>query len=296
MRAGLQRFAIVVLVFQAACGVAQSSTNAQSAEGKGSSSAHTHSLRAEVEERRGDPAGAVREYYEAAQIDPSESNIFDLADSLLQHKKYSGYLAEAVKYFRYGVSKFPRSSKLMVGLGVALYASQEYDEAVKVLCAAVDLDPADQRPITFLGMARKVSSELAAQVTERLRAFAERYPNNAAANYEYAMSLWEQAKGEQEKNVSEITALLQRSLKTAPGWYEPHYQLGIVYESQERYADAAREMRKAAELEPGFKPAHFHLAGLYKRLGDNARAIEESKRAQALDNAQIKSEILQPRN
>ncbi len=254
--------------------------------------ARLHSLLGELEERRGKASGAVHEYYRAAQIEPSESNIFDLANSLLQHKQYAGYLPESVKYFRFGVSKYPQSSKLLVGLGVALYASQEYDEAVKVLCAAVDLDPSDPRPVTFLGMARRVSPDLAGQVNERLRAFAKQYPENAAASYEYAMSLWDGG-GKQGQNIPDIERLLQRAVRLEPRWYEPHYQLGLVYGTAQRYTDAIREMRRAAELEPDFKPAHFQLAMLYKRVGDNAHAAEESARAKRLDNNQIKSELLQ---
>lgn len=248
-----------------------------------------HSLLGEWQEQSGAYSAAAHEYYRAAEIEPSESNIFDLANFLLQHKKYSGYLQESVKFFRFGVSKFPRSSKMTVGLGVALYASEEYDEAVKVLCDAVDLAPDDQRPITFLGMARKVSPELAAQVDRRLQEFAERYPQNAAANYEYAVSLWDRGGGELGRNLDKIKALLRQAIARAPQWYEPHYQLGLLYERNAQPEDAIREMRKASALEPAFKPAHFHLAVLYKRVGDQAHAAQESQRARQLDNAEIKS-------
>lgn len=253
-----------------------------------------HSLMGELQEQSGDSSAAAHEYYRAAEIEPSESNLFDLANFLLQHKKYSGYLAESVKFFRFGISKFPQSSKMMVGLGVALYASEEYDEAVRVLCHAVDLAPDDQRPITFLGMARKVSPELAEQVEQRLKDFAERYPQNPAANYEYAVSLWDRGGGEQGRNLDKIEALLRQAIATAPQWYEPHYQLGLLYESKTQPEDAIREMRKAAALEPAFKPAHFHLAVLYKRVGDQAHAAQESARARQLDNAEIESTMPHP--
>jgi tetratricopeptide (TPR) repeat protein len=255
--------------------------------------ARVHSLLGALHERGSEFPAAAQEYHRAAEIEPSESNIFDLANFLLQHKQYVGYLAESVKFFRYGVSKFPDSPKMLVGFGVALYASQEYDEAVKVLCAAVDLAPDDQRPVTFLGMARKVSPELAEKVDQRLQGFAQRYPGNPAANYEYAMSLWDRGGGEQGKSLPEIETYLQRAIKKAPQWYEPHYQLAIVYESEKRYPDAIREMRKTTALEPTFKPAHFRLAVLYKRVGDGVHAAQESDRAKELDNEQIKREALQ---
>ena len=79
-------------------------------------------LLAEVNEKSGDYKGAASEYYRAAQLDPTEGNIFDLASFLLQHKNYEGFLDNALTFFRYGVQKYPRSAKLTVGLGVTLYA------------------------------------------------------------------------------------------------------------------------------------------------------------------------------
>ncbi len=239
-------------------------------------SAKLHNLLASVQDRRGDVLEAAKEYHRAAQIDPSESNIFDLATFLLQHKKFAGFVDESIKFFRYGVAQFPHSSQMMVGLGVGLYASEQYDEAVRVLCAAVDLDPRDRRPIEFLGKARRVSPELAEEVDRRLEDFAERYPDNAATNYYYAFSLWERGGGEEGKNLDRIEALLKKSEALAPAWYEPHYQLGVLYESEKRYPEAIHEMQKTVKSEPEFAPAHFRLAVLYSRTDDKLRAAQES--------------------
>lgn len=259
----------------------------------GDDAAKLHSLRALLQERTGNLSEAAHEYYRAVELESSEENQFALADFLLQHKKYSGYLEESVKFFHYGVSQFPVSAKMRVGLGVALYASEQYDEAIKVLCEAVDLAPDDPKPVTFLGMARRVSPELAQQVDERLKSFAERYPNNPAANYEYAMSLWGRKGGEEGKNLAEIEKLLAKAIAKAPQWFQPHYQMGLLYESEAKYVDAVREMRRACTLEPAFPPAHFRLAGLYKRIGDRQKAALEATRAKQLDNDEIKSSMLQ---
>ena len=118
-------------------------------------------LLAEANEKSGDYKGAASEYYRAAQLDPTEGNIFDLASFLLQHKNYEGFLDNALTFFRYGVQKYPRSAKLTVGLGVTLFAEGKYDDAVETLCAAVDLDPTDPRPFQFLG---KVSTASPAHI------------------------------------------------------------------------------------------------------------------------------------
>jgi tetratricopeptide (TPR) repeat protein len=198
-----------------------------------------------------------------------------------------GALDDSIKFFRYGVAQYPRSSQMMVGLGVALYAASQYDEAVRVFCAAVDLDPSDRRPIQFLGRASRVSPELAQEVDRRLRDFAERYPDNAATNYFYALSLWERGGGNTGKDVDKIEQLLKKAEALSPDWYEPHYQLGVVYEAQKRDADAIREMGRAVDIDPEFFPAHYRLAVLYKKAGRKAEAEAEAgsvRRLKDLDN------------
>jgi tetratricopeptide (TPR) repeat protein len=250
-------------------------------------SARLHNLLGEIDGMQADYVNAAREYHRAAEIDPSESNIFDLATFLVQHKKYVGFLDDSIKFFRYGVAQFPRSSRMMVGLGVALYAASEYDEAIRALCAAVDMDPKDPRPIQFLGRASKVSPGLAEEVNRRLKDFAERYPDNAATNYFYALGLWERGDREAGRRLDEIERLLHKAESLSPGWYEPHYQLGVLYEAEKQYPDAIREMNRAVKIDPDFFPAHFRLAVLYNKTGRRTEASAEAsavKRLKEKDN------------
>jgi tetratricopeptide (TPR) repeat protein len=258
--------------------------------------AKLHHLLAEVEDRHGAYVDAAKEYHRAAELDSSESNIFDLATFLLQHKKYVGFLNDSIKFFRYGVAQYPRSSQMMVGLGVALYADNEYDEAVRVFCSAVDLDPNDRRPIQFLGRASRVSPELAREVDRRLQDFAQRFPENAAANYFYALSLWERGGGDLGRDVDKIERLFSKAESLAPMWYEPHYQLGVVYEAQQRYGDAIGEMNRAVEIDPDFFPAHYRLAVLYNRVGQRAAAAAEAaavKRLKEKDSDETRHDVSQ---
>ena len=54
--------------------------------------AELDNLLAEVNEKSGDYKTAALEYHRAAELDPSEDNIFDLASFLLQHSNYEGFL------------------------------------------------------------------------------------------------------------------------------------------------------------------------------------------------------------
>jgi len=49
-------------------------------------------------------------------------------------------------------------SRMLAGLGAALYASGSYDEAARRLCDVSDLTPADSGPIFFLGKMEKNSA------------------------------------------------------------------------------------------------------------------------------------------
>jgi tetratricopeptide (TPR) repeat protein len=235
-------------------------------------------LLAEVNEKSGDYKGAASEYYRAAQLDPSEGNIFDLASFLLQHKNYEGFLDNSLKFFRYGVEKYPRSAKLAVGLGVTLYAEGRYDDAVETLCAAVDLDPTDPRPFQFLGKVSTVSPAHMPEIRKRLEGFVHLYPNNGPANYYYAMSLWERPEGEPAADLAVIEVLLKKAITADPDFYEAHFQLGVLYQDQQKYQDAIREFNQTLTLRPDYSRAHYRLFLLYsrthqKQLADQHLAI-----------------------
>jgi tetratricopeptide (TPR) repeat protein len=231
-------------------------------------------LLAQVNDRSGDYKSAVAGYYRAAQMDPSEGNIFDLASFLLQHKNHEGFLENAMTFFRYGVQKYPRSAKLMVGLGVALYAENRYDDAVETLCAAVDLDPTDPKAFQFLGKVSTVSPPLIPEIRKRLEKFVQLYPSNGPAIYYYAMSLWQRSAGEPAANLSTIEGLLKRSIAADPNFYEAHYELGILYQDQQKYQDAIQEFNQTLKLRPDYNRAHYRLVLLYSRTHQKQLADE----------------------
>ena len=231
-------------------------------------------LLAEAIDKSGDYKGAATEYYRAAELEPSEENIFDLASFLLQHKTYEGFLNNALTFFRYGVQKYPRSAKLTVGLGVALFANSNYDDAVQTLCAAVDLDPRDPKPFEFLGKVSTASPAHIPEIRKRLAAFVHLYPDNGPATYYYAMSLWQRAEGEPAADMATIKALLEKAIAADPNFYEAHYQLGILYQDQQKYEDAIREFNQTIKLRPDYNRAHYRLVLMYTRTHQKQLADE----------------------
>src|SRR5262249_46967759 len=144
----------------------------------------------DVQESLGDSLEAVREYERAAQLEPSERNIFDWGAELLAHRAWE----PATAVFLRGHDQFPRSSRMLLGLGVAWYARGSYEQAAQRIAEASDLDPGDPAPYLFLGKMESVDTVHLDGVVEKLGRFAKLQPNSALANYYYAFSLHKRAK------------------------------------------------------------------------------------------------------
>ena len=232
---------------------------------KAQDTSELHNLLGAVEEASGHTIQAVKEYEAAARADPSEKHVFDLGTELLNHSGYQ----QAIQIFEYGSARFPKSARLQVALGVAYYSVGRYADAIKSLCAAVDLDPADTRAMEFLGKMNDVSPEMADEASRHLAHFAQVYPANAAANYYYALSLRGRTKP------GEIESLLIKAIKADPRMADAYYQLGILYQGEDQTAKAILEYERAVHLRPDFKSAHYRLSVLYQAQGQAEKARRE---------------------
>jgi len=234
--------------------------------------AELHNLLAEIQEKSGEFVAAAKEYETAAHMEPSEDNLFDWGSELLLHET----LAPAIEVFQQASTRYPHSPRLLIGLGMALYARGSYDEAVKARLEAADLNPSDQRAYLFLSKAYDRSPEQVNDVIERFHKFAEIQPRNAQAQYYYAMSLWK-GKRAQDPNLdlSQIQSLLKKSVTLDPKLAEAHLQLGNVYSDQNKHADAIPEYLTALKLDPNLADGYYRLGQAYVRTGEKDRAQEQ---------------------
>lgn len=226
-------------------------------------------LLARVEDRAGNAVKAAELYQEAAHAEPTEKHISDWASHLLRYRAYDSALQVYLK----AVEMHPRSSPLRVGLGVAHYSAGNYDDAVRVLCEAVDLDPADPRPMTFLGKMIDVSPELNAEIARRLAGYVRLFPRNALAHLYFA-----KAGGAGAETHLQQAAALDPKLAAAP------FEMALLYEKQGRDKEAVTGYERAVKLEPGLESAHYRLARLYRKLGQPEKsrlALEAYRRAHA---------------
>ena len=236
--------------------------------------AELHHLLADVEEKQGRPLEAVREYQRAAELTASEPNLFDWGAELLMHSA----VEPATEVFTKGNRLFPGSSRMLIGLGVAWYGRGSYDQAVQNLCQASDLNPADPAPYLFLGKLQAVDATASNESANKLARFAKLEPENAVANYYYAVSLWRLRKGSGDaENSLQVESLLQKAAHLDPKLGPAFLQLGILYSERRDLPRATSSYEKAIEASPRLEQAHYRLAQAYRQAGQPVKARKELK-------------------
>jgi tetratricopeptide (TPR) repeat protein len=239
---------------------------------KADGNAGVHGLLGDLDERLGDPLGAVREYERAATLNPSEPNYFEWGSELLLHRA----VRPAVIVFKKGSVAHPDSARMLVGLGAALYADGSYDEAAGQLCHASDLKPEDPTPYLFLGKMEVTSPTSFSCGEEKLARFVQNQPGNALANYYFAMAVLKRSReSKSSADSQQAEALLKKSVAIDPKLGEAYLQLGILYAAQGSNDQAIAAFQKAIEVTPGLGEAHYRLSQLYKRAGERDKAEQE---------------------
>jgi tetratricopeptide (TPR) repeat protein len=234
--------------------------------------AKVHHLLGDVEERRGNPLKAVREYQQAAELDPSEPNFFDWGSELLMHRAAE----PAVEVFTKGNRLFPRSARMLVGLGVSWYTRGSYEQAVQRLGEASDLSPNDPTPYLFLGRIQGVETVQSELLMEKLRHFARLQPENAIANYYYAVSLWKGRKGPEDgETLAQVQSLLEKAVHLDPQLGLGYLQLGILYSERKDFSKAISAYQRTIQVNPSLEEAHYRLAQAYKQTGQKLKAQEQ---------------------
>jgi tetratricopeptide (TPR) repeat protein len=238
-----------------------------------------HSL-ADIDEKLGQPLDAVREYQRAAEMDPSEPNLFDWGAELLLHRAPQ----PAIEVFTQGHQLFPSSSRMLVSLGVAWYAEGSNDQAARRLGEAADLNPGDSVPYIFLGKIQSAEATPSATIAEKLARFARLQPDNAMANYYYAVTLWKRRTGlADDPNLAQARSLLENAIRLEPKLGAAYLQLGILYAAGNDLPRAISNYQKAIEANPRLEEAHYRLAHAYRLTGQTPQAQEELRLYQELE-------------
>jgi tetratricopeptide (TPR) repeat protein len=232
--------------------------------------AEPHHAKAELAESSGHPLEAVKEFQTAAEINPSERNLFDWGTELLSHRAPQA----AAEVFTKGSHLFPKSVRMLLGLATAWYAAGSYEKAAHSFFEATDLNPNDPNPYLFLSNVQSREITQSPGYQERLARFAKLQPGNALANYYYAASLLKD-RPTSENSIAKAQKLLETSLKLNPHFASAYLDLGITYTSQNRNEEAIRAYKNALAEDPALEEARYRLSEAYRVSGDKLRSGQE---------------------
>jgi Flp pilus assembly protein TadD len=233
--------------------------------------AEVHHALGDAEEKRGDPLEAVRQYQRAAELDASEPYLFDWGAELLLHHAPE----PAIEVFTKGNSRYPKSARMLIGLGAAAFARGANDEAVQRMCEASDLNPVDPAPYLFLGKMLRAGNRPSQEEIDKLQRFVKLQPQNAEANYYYAVALWKSRKDPDDPAVAQAESLLARAVQLNRKFAPAYLELGILHAEERDYVKAIADYQQAIQIDPRLEEAHFRLGQAYRQAGEAEKSKEE---------------------
>ena len=242
------------------------------------------------DEHNGRSLQAAQEFQRAAESNPSEPNLFDWGAELLVHRAAQ----PAAEVFTKGTRLYPQSIRMRLGLAAAWYSAGCYEQAASYFFQAVDLAPANPDPYFFLSKVQRSEITAAPGYLERMARFLKLQPNNALANYYYALAIWKQPHDVGDSQVLRKAAeLLKEAIKLDPRLGPAYLELGAIYMGERQYPEAIRKLRKAIGVAPDLEEAHYRLSEAYRRtgqLGEAHRELEVYKQLSAHSAQEVERE------
>jgi tetratricopeptide (TPR) repeat protein len=254
------------------------------------SSPEAQSLYGDVDEQLGRFEEAGKHYANAAQLAPSEPNLYMLGIEFLRHWTFD----PAAQEFAAGVRIFPQSQRMHLGLGVALYGAGKYDDAIPVFADLLEQNPGNGMYAELLGRTCTVLTEGSQPKCGALVEYAQTHPGDAIlATYAATSILHQPADAAQ---LAQARRLLETAIRANPALPEAHYGMGLLLQTESQWPQSIPELRTAIRLHPEYASAHYRLALALSHTGQhdaaNAEIAMEQKYNQQ-EQAQVDARLKQ---
>lgn len=225
-------------------------------------------LLGEIAEKQGQFKEAAERMEAAAKLEPSEPNVYALGMEFLQHWTFD----PAIKIFQYGVGLYPNSTRMLLGLGIARYATNDLTASAPIFGKLLDQNPDSDLYADLLGRSCGLMPESSAGC-EKLEGFALRHPKNATVATYAAASILHRPK--QSQDLPSAEKLLDQAIAADPNLAEAHFQKGILLQYQSHWKESVSELERSIDLKPDYSKAHYRLALAYSHVGQRDKAQEQ---------------------
>ena len=224
-------------------------------------SARAQSLLGQADEKQANFQSAGKHLALAAQLDPSEENLWQLGNEFLRHWTFDA----AVSEFEAASLKFPDSKRMRLGLGAALYGDAQYARAVPVFADLLAREPNNAMLAELLGISCNAILQTSNPRCAALITYAQAHPADASAQTYAATLLMTQPDDEQKMNLAR--KLLDRALAANPHLAEAQFQMGVILQDDSNWKGSIPYLERAVKLKPDLAQAHYRLARAYWRMG-----------------------------
>jgi tetratricopeptide (TPR) repeat protein len=232
-------------------------------------SAEAQSLYGDVEEKLGHYKEAAQHYARAAELAPTEANVYALGVDFLRHWSF----ASAAKEFEAGAKEFPGSRRIQFGRGVAYYGDEKYSQAIDVFADLLRADPDNGTDAELMGRTCAVLSEGNNPKCDAVLLFAEKHPQKAMPWTYAAIRLFHLPP--QPDQLELAHHLLREAIRADPSLPEPHYEMGLLLQMQTQWPQSIPELKAAIRIKPDYSQAHYRLALAYSHIGRKEDANKE---------------------
>ena len=175
----------------------------------------------------------------------------------------------AIEAFSVAIDKKPDSMAAHLKRGEAYRRRNQFDEALRDLRQAADLDPLATHPRELLGdvhYARALTDgswapALFLRAVEHYREYVELDDRSARAQYKLGLASYRAGQ------LPAAIPALRQAIRLDPRFAEAHYALGVCLRADQRTDEAIASLERAVSLAPMLLPAREELADFYAALG-----------------------------
>jgi tetratricopeptide (TPR) repeat protein len=166
------------------------------------------------------PDDAEREFRAAVERDPQlEAYAFDLGQMQLRRGDFAGATATLGK----ACQRFPDSAQMQLAHGVAAYGQRRCADAIDAFLRVTAINRAVEQLYEFLARILGQADDRLPQVVAAFAAWEKAEPGNYRAVRLHAKAL-----SAASADATEIEEKLRRSIQLSDGYWESHFELGVL--------------------------------------------------------------------
>ncbi|MGB8011882.1 MAG: tetratricopeptide repeat protein [Terriglobales bacterium] len=238
-------------------------------------SAELEDLIGDIEEQKGDLSAAVHSHENAIAMAPHEERYrLSLGAELLKFGAYE----PAVSVFQKAADLFPNSARLYVGMGMAYYLTEKYDDSVSAFLHAEELDGRSGRAISYLATTQLENAAApSAAAIDQICGRAKSHPTDSALVTSCSALLFRKAYLADDRSAApDLIHRLRFAARFAPRDPVANCSLGHALEWTQQLAEARHWLEICVRLRPDSAEDHYRLSRVYQELGLKQAAAEQA--------------------